>query len=198
MRRTGHSTGIMFYDTPSIMHTHERKISTERAKSQTITAHFHSMRFSPESHRDQALPCKRGDRASTLVVAPASPRVGASARRDSPSCDRQRWHPPPMRRFAFVSLVDANAAMPTVIAPPSRVHDIAHSERTPTPLRAQRHTLHGMQTWVALPKSAEETAPAFHHHAASLPQQRCNGFGYGRTPAAPTARNRRSRCSPAR
>ncbi|CTP90070.1 hypothetical protein XTALMG727_2939 [Xanthomonas translucens pv. arrhenatheri LMG 727] len=88
--------------------------------------------------------------------------------------------------------------MPTVIAPPSRVHDIAHSERTPTPLRAQRHTLHGMQTWVALPKSAEETAPAFHQHAASLPQQRCNGFGYGRTPAAPTARNRRSRCSPAR
>jgi len=53
---------------------------------------------------------------------------------------------------------------------------IAHSERTPTLLRAQPHPLHGMQTWVALPKSAEETAPAFYHHAAaSLPQQRRDG-----------------------
>ncbi|WP_369916167.1 pirin family protein [Xanthomonas sp. NCPPB 3005] len=53
---------------------------------------------------------------------------------------------------------------------------IAHSERTPTSLRAQPHPLHGMQTWVALPKSAEETAPAFYHHAAaSLPQQRRDG-----------------------
>lgn len=53
---------------------------------------------------------------------------------------------------------------------------IAHSERTPSPLRAQPHPLHGMQTWVALPKSAEETAPAFYHHAAaSLPQQRRDG-----------------------
>ncbi|MDC8745063.1 pirin family protein [Xanthomonas campestris] len=53
---------------------------------------------------------------------------------------------------------------------------IAHSERTPGPERAREHALHGMQTWIALPRSAEETAPAFHHHAAtSLPQQRRNG-----------------------
>ncbi|WP_369937359.1 pirin family protein [Xanthomonas tesorieronis] len=53
---------------------------------------------------------------------------------------------------------------------------IAHSERTPSSLRTQPHPLHGMQTWVALPKSAEETAPAFFHHAAaSLPQQRRDG-----------------------
>ncbi|MBB6366463.1 hypothetical protein FHR56_001576 [Xanthomonas sacchari] len=53
---------------------------------------------------------------------------------------------------------------------------ISHSERTPTALRAHAHPLHGMQTWVALPKSAEETAPAFYHHAAaSLPQQRRDG-----------------------
>lgn len=53
---------------------------------------------------------------------------------------------------------------------------IAHSERTPPPERARAHPLHGMQTWVALPKSAEETAPAFYHHAAaSLPQQRRAG-----------------------
>ena len=48
---------------------------------------------------------------------------------------------------------------------------IAHSERTPAALRAGEHPLHGMQTWVALPKSVEEIAPAFHHHpAATLPR----------------------------
>ncbi len=53
---------------------------------------------------------------------------------------------------------------------------IAHSERTPGPEREHSHPLHGMQTWLALPKSAEETAPAFHHFAAdTLPQQRRGG-----------------------
>ncbi|MCM2335994.1 MAG: pirin family protein [Pseudomonas sp.] len=53
---------------------------------------------------------------------------------------------------------------------------IAHSERTPASLRDGEHSLHGMQTWVALPKADEETAPAFHHHpAATLPQQRRDG-----------------------
>lgn len=53
---------------------------------------------------------------------------------------------------------------------------IAHSERTPASLRNGEHSLHGMQTWVALPKVDEETAPAFHHHpAATLPQQRRDG-----------------------
>lgn len=47
---------------------------------------------------------------------------------------------------------------------------IAHSERTPPGPRAAGHGLHGMQAWVALPKSQEETAPSFHHHeAATLP-----------------------------
>ncbi len=44
---------------------------------------------------------------------------------------------------------------------------IAHSERTPTVPRAAGHVAHGMQTWVALPKSDEEVAPSFHHHPAS-------------------------------
>lgn len=53
---------------------------------------------------------------------------------------------------------------------------IAHSERTPLQLREGQHPLHGMQTWVALPKTDEETAPEFHHHAAtSLPQWRRDG-----------------------
>ena len=47
---------------------------------------------------------------------------------------------------------------------------IAHSERTPPDPRAAGHAVHGMQTWVALPKPDEEVAPSFHHHpAASLP-----------------------------
>jgi redox-sensitive bicupin YhaK (pirin superfamily) len=47
---------------------------------------------------------------------------------------------------------------------------IAHSERTPQTLREGGHPLHGMQTWVALPRTHEETAPEFHHHpAATLP-----------------------------
>lgn len=53
---------------------------------------------------------------------------------------------------------------------------IAHSERTPPDPRANGHALHGMQTWVALPKPHEETAPAFHHHpAASLPDRTHRG-----------------------
>jgi redox-sensitive bicupin YhaK (pirin superfamily) len=53
---------------------------------------------------------------------------------------------------------------------------IAHSERTPPDPRASGHALHGMQTWVALPKPHEEAAPAFHHHpAASLPDRTHRG-----------------------
>ena len=49
---------------------------------------------------------------------------------------------------------------------------IAHSERTPPDPRATGHAVHGMQTWVALPKADEETAPSFHHHpAATLPSR---------------------------
>ena len=54
---------------------------------------------------------------------------------------------------------------------------IAHSERSPVDVRQGQHPLHGMQTWVALPKTDEETAPQFHHHAAAtLPQQQRDGI----------------------
>lgn len=47
---------------------------------------------------------------------------------------------------------------------------IVHSERSPDALRAAGHRMHGIQSWVALPVSHEEAAPAFvHHPAASLP-----------------------------
>lgn len=53
---------------------------------------------------------------------------------------------------------------------------IAHSERTPTGEREHQHPLHGMQTWLALPKNHEETTPAFYHFSADqLPQQRRDG-----------------------
>ena len=47
---------------------------------------------------------------------------------------------------------------------------IAHSERTDPALRARSNRLFGIQSWVALPKPAEEAAPAFvHHPGATLP-----------------------------
>jgi redox-sensitive bicupin YhaK (pirin superfamily) len=48
---------------------------------------------------------------------------------------------------------------------------IVHSERTPPEARMrERSSLFGVQTWVALPKAQEETAPAFaHHRAEELP-----------------------------
>jgi redox-sensitive bicupin YhaK (pirin superfamily) len=48
---------------------------------------------------------------------------------------------------------------------------IAHSERSPAAERAAGHELHGIQIWIALPSSAEEVDPDFHHHPANtLPQ----------------------------
>ena len=43
---------------------------------------------------------------------------------------------------------------------------IAHSERTEPEMKRSGFTMHGVQTWVALPKEHEETAPAFQHVAA--------------------------------
>jgi redox-sensitive bicupin YhaK (pirin superfamily) len=48
---------------------------------------------------------------------------------------------------------------------------IAHSERTPEALRKTGSVLHGIQTWVALPKARENMPPSFEHHpAATLPR----------------------------
>ena len=47
---------------------------------------------------------------------------------------------------------------------------ISHSERTAVARRAAPHRLSGIQSWVALPKAQEETAPGFAHHpGATLP-----------------------------
>ncbi len=48
---------------------------------------------------------------------------------------------------------------------------IVHSERTPDEERASGQTMHGIQTWVALPVVDEDTEPSFEHHpGANLPQ----------------------------
>jgi redox-sensitive bicupin YhaK (pirin superfamily) len=48
---------------------------------------------------------------------------------------------------------------------------IAHSERTAPEVRRAPHALHGIQSWVALPRADEEHAPCFRHHPAeTLPR----------------------------
>lgn len=43
---------------------------------------------------------------------------------------------------------------------------IAHSERTPGEVRGGPHPMFGIQSWIALPQSHEETDPSFEHFAA--------------------------------
>ena len=43
---------------------------------------------------------------------------------------------------------------------------IVHSERTSAQQRAVGARIHGIQSWVALPRASEETEPAFSHHGA--------------------------------
>ncbi len=53
---------------------------------------------------------------------------------------------------------------------------IAHSERTPDRIRTQEARLHGIQTWVALPKEDEEIEPSFRHYKAEdLPTWESDG-----------------------
>ncbi|KAH0442950.1 hypothetical protein KCU90_g1482, partial [Aureobasidium melanogenum] len=53
---------------------------------------------------------------------------------------------------------------------------IVHSERTPAEERASGQTMHGIQTWVALPLEDEDIEPSFSHHAAeTLPVVERNG-----------------------
>jgi redox-sensitive bicupin YhaK (pirin superfamily) len=48
---------------------------------------------------------------------------------------------------------------------------IVHSERTPPETRVRAHRMHGVQTWVALPKDREMAEPLFSHQpTATLPE----------------------------
>ena len=56
---------------------------------------------------------------------------------------------------------------------------IVHSERTPDNARSQSATLHGIQTWVALPAADEEIEPSFSHYPASeLPSWEERGVSF--------------------
>ena len=53
---------------------------------------------------------------------------------------------------------------------------IVHSERGDPETRKSARRMHGIQTWVALPKAHEDAEPAFSHHpAATLPKFRLPG-----------------------
>lgn len=47
---------------------------------------------------------------------------------------------------------------------------VVHSERTAPEIRARGGRIHGVQTWIALPKADEEREPSFEHHPlATMP-----------------------------
>lgn len=72
---------------------------------------------------------------------------------------------------------------------------IVHSERTPPEARPAGPALHGIQTWVALPKTHEQTAPGFSHHRklqlprmteAGIEMTLIAGSAFGATAPTPT------------
>ncbi len=53
---------------------------------------------------------------------------------------------------------------------------VVHSERSDDETRRTGQRLHGIQTWYALPKALEESAPSFAHHPkATLPRRHIEG-----------------------
>lgn len=92
------------------------------------------------------------------------------------------------------SLGNAQAISPHAVNWMTAGRGIVHSERTAPELRASGQRMHGIQSWVALPKDCEEIAPAFSHHPAdTLPLLEASGvslrviagFAYGeRSPVA--------------
>ncbi|SIQ04145.1 MULTISPECIES: pirin family protein [unclassified Bosea (in: a-proteobacteria)] len=69
------------------------------------------------------------------------------------------------------SLGTALAIRPGAVNLMTAGRGIVHSERTGLEARATGPRLYGIQAWLALPKTHEETAPAFAHHGAeALPR----------------------------
>lgn len=64
------------------------------------------------------------------------------------------------------SLGHAQAIEPAAVNWMTAGCGIVHSERTRPELRASGQRLHGIQSWVALPRDREETEPSFRHHPA--------------------------------
>ncbi|HWB45144.1 MAG TPA: pirin family protein [Hyphomicrobiaceae bacterium] len=69
------------------------------------------------------------------------------------------------------SLGSAVAIKPGEVNLMSAGRGVVHSERERSEVRGSQHRLFGIQAWAALPKSHEETAPAFEHHGTdALPR----------------------------
>lgn len=69
------------------------------------------------------------------------------------------------------TLGSAQAITPGAVNWMTAGRGIAHSERTTPAEKSKPHDAHGLQSWVALPKEAEECAPEFFHHGAeTLPE----------------------------
>lgn len=74
------------------------------------------------------------------------------------------------------SLGSAQAIRPGDVNWMTAGRGISHSERTTEETRKRGQRLHGVQSWLALPKTHEETAPAFaHHKSQSLPHFSAGG-----------------------
>ena len=66
------------------------------------------------------------------------------------------------------SLGSAQAIQPGALNWMTAGRGIVHSERTDPAQRDRPQRMFGIQSWVALPKSAEDTVPAFAHHDATV------------------------------
>jgi redox-sensitive bicupin YhaK (pirin superfamily) len=93
------------------------------------------------------------------------------------------------------SLGNVQAIVPGDVNWMTAGHGIVHSERTGPHDRAAGHRLHGLQTWVALPKAHEQVDPSFSHHPKdSLPvieqpgatMRLLAGTAFGRRAPTPT------------
>lgn len=75
------------------------------------------------------------------------------------------------------TLGSAQAILPGDVNWMTAGRGIAHSERSPAETRGAPRKLLGIQSWVALPKAFEETAPEFFHHPATgLPRLEDEGI----------------------
>jgi hypothetical protein len=74
------------------------------------------------------------------------------------------------------SLGSAESIRPHDVNWMSAGRGIVHSERTTPEIRASGQTVHGLQAWVALPATHEDSAPTFaHHEASTLPTHEQDG-----------------------
>lgn len=74
------------------------------------------------------------------------------------------------------SLGSVQAIRPGAINWMTAGRGIVHSERSADDVRASGGPLFGLQTWVALPRAHEETAPEFFHHPAdTIPEDEGDG-----------------------